>query len=292
LRFFGQLGFASDASFDARQLLVGPLQDCRFINQIFGGTEMRKRLRRASSFHAVLVVAVVGSLCFAATALATPCVGAGNHCYALAEWETPTYLLAGLNLEFQTPYAEVAPPTEGVESTFMTNEAWLSEFAGREGQRDWVEAGVLDGAGGSVEGPTLPYWQGGLSWFTAEAYGGKYLEQDYPGTGPGNNLWDLDIHYVPSDGLYHVITSSGGLGAWGGQPSSAGLAQAGLEEDTLNVTNWGTTYNMSWWSAQNGVGYSGWVWEKTHAKKHKVGKTCADLRSNFEFYWQANAGPC
>jgi hypothetical protein len=48
--------------------------------------------------------------------------------------------------------------------------------------------GVKSGVGGSPEGPTYPFWNNGLYFFTADFYGGKWLEQDYPGTGPGNEL--------------------------------------------------------------------------------------------------------
>lgn len=240
-----------------------------------------------------LMCAGGGSLMAATPALArcSPNHSSG-HCYAVAEWNVPNYLLGGVNVEFQTNYAHVEPPNEQM----MTNEAWIASFPGRSNSNDWIEAGVKSGVGGSPEGPTYPFWNNGLYFFTADFYGGKWLEQDYPGTGPGNELWDLDMHYVPSTGLWNVITNRGGLGAWGGQPSSAGNAEAGLEETTLNNVNWGTTYAMSWWSAQNGVKYNGWWWNGNGGVGDKLydeaGRTCGELRNNLEFYWQANAGPC
>jgi hypothetical protein len=196
-----------------------------------------------------------------------------------------------LNVYLETPEAEV------VEPNFVDNEAWIDEFEGRKGSaEDWVEGGATSGAAGSAEGPTYPFWNPGWFLFTAEAYTGHYYEQDYPNTGiPGSAEWALDIHYVPAAGAWYVTTSTaiGTLGTWGHQPASAGRIEAGLEETSLDTVNWGTAYDMSWWDAENGVEYKGWSGDGTKAKLFdEKERTCGDLRSSEEFYWQANAGPC
>ncbi|MGH2853522.1 MAG: hypothetical protein ACRDLF_04930 [Solirubrobacteraceae bacterium] len=194
-----------------------------------------------------------------------------EHCYALAYQYGVT--TAGLNLSIETSYASVPYWKED----FVTNEAWTGFSDG-----GWVEGGAISGTSRSGSG-------NGYLYFSATEYkpSGEFDTHRFENGPGGNNYFPDDQHYVANNTWY--ITVGNDLMGWGGEPTTASSAEAGLEETDNNIVNWRHLAGLSWWDPTTGVKHQGWSPEGSY---DLPGVTCISLQGNEEAYFVANGNPC